>query len=441
MSETPNCIPWLELIACGSARLRPGHAYALSRSGRFRGMLDASEMLGSQSFDCTKFDMEWSGCITLQDGSAIDDIVICPDSAQDAVPLIPSDALLSFLAVVRISEVPLSLVAGPSYAVWTRTSKTVDWFGQHLLQEPQTGRDTEAWFDSSQESYSGILVRLSTGIESQQNVPTELLLYGVIDKSSVEQTGLILNVRALPLSTTQIEVLGAFDTPPETRETSPTLDEKKRIISGRFIDTEAASRPRTGSKRRTTSDIFDAASEFRRRIKSKGGAGISQAAAGVSQTQSAHLKNISVDLSKSDTRRRVQPDQKPFAESGGALHDRVPRKSLDRAFSLSTTTKSQDVFGLNSRKLVRTKSLPASPAAASVEQLNRDAISNLVLKGMRIYGFQSKKKIDKDTESFLLETASQPQSCGEDEYKSVYHQTFKAATFAFVSIVWHGIIR
>jgi hypothetical protein len=365
----------------------------------------------------------WSGNIELEDGSKIDDINIYSESANDAVCHISTVSLLQFVAVVRISELPLSLVAGPSYAVWTQNDKSQEWFSDVLLQEPDIPNETTSWFDTSRESYAGVLAGVTSQISSKRKV-TDILFYGVIDENrSAGENKPVFLVRALPLSTAQLDSITVDGTSPVSRDSSPHLDEKG-VIYGRFIDQDTAVKTR-GRKRPTAADIFDAANELRRRIKGKGGAGISQVAAGLSQSRPAGLQKLSLDIPAS--KKRIQPDQKALSAVSATFAFDSSRKHFARNPSLSGATKTHNAFEVAERqKLERTKSLPNNPASSSLEQMNRDAISNLVLKGMRVYGFQPKKKLEKDAET-------QADSV-EDEYKLVYHQTFKAAVFAFVGV-------
>ena len=77
----------------------------------------------------------------------------------------------------------------------------------------------------------------------------------------------------------------------------------------------------------------------------------------------------------------------------------------------------------------------------SVEAKNKQAISRIVMAGMRLYGLQQRKSQSaRRTSSALvdsgkLETGDDQDTAREEneEYKAVYHQTYKATLFAFVS--------
>ncbi|KAL8952357.1 MAG: hypothetical protein Q9183_007393, partial [Haloplaca sp. 2 TL-2023] len=67
-----------------------------------------------------------------------------------------------------------------------------------------------------------------------------------------------------------------------------------------------------------------------------------------------------------------------------------------------------------------------------IEQQNKACLSRIIMAGMRMYGLQQQRKKSFsgasvwDTQSVASTTTG-----GQDEYKAVYHQTFKAVAFAF----------
>jgi hypothetical protein len=56
------------------------------------------------------------------------------------------------------------------------------------------------------------------------------------------------------------------------------------------------------------------------------------------------------------------------------------------------------------------------------------------MAGMRLYGLQSRKKTERSQGSPIVLDETAPGAISQDdEYKLVYHQTYKGAVFAFVS--------
>jgi hypothetical protein len=375
----------------------------------------------------------WTGSIRLEDGSQVDNINIFAEDSTSATLQLPKKATLRALATVKISELPLSLVAGPSYAVWTDDERTRDWFSKSLLREPEQSTPQVLWFETSKESYAGILVKVKDDTKASKSMRiTEFLFYGVLQAKDGDQDGdAVLYVRVLPLSTSQIDSLAEDETPPASRETSPQLDNQS-AAHGRFINPVAHGKAQS-RKRPTTSDIFDAAEELRRKIKRRGGAGISQVAASFSHSRSNSQHNLSLDVTT--TKKRIQLIQKPLSANTAETNAR--RSQFSRTSSFTGDGRTTNVFSEArlQRQLERTRSLPTNTDIGSLEQQNKDAISNLVLKGMRLYGLQPKKRMDKEVESPVAESPSQPATNVDDEYKQVYLQTCKATCFAFVSIL------
>jgi len=78
----------------------------------------------------------------------------------------------------------------------------------------------------------------------------------------------------------------------------------------------------------------------------------------------------------------------------------------------------------------------------TVESKNKDAISRVVMAGMRLYGYQQRKKTNRSrrrSASPSIRDAEAEQESEEaakdEEYKLVYHQTHRGAVFAFRSSI------
>jgi hypothetical protein len=76
-----------------------------------------------------------------------------------------------------------------------------------------------------------------------------------------------------------------------------------------------------------------------------------------------------------------------------------------------------------------------------MESRNKDALSKVVMAAMRLHGLQQRKKSRLRRASTALDAGEFQQSNAEEdaeevardeEYKLVYHQTYKGAAFAFV---------
>ena len=78
---------------------------------------------------------------------------------------------------------------------------------------------------------------------------------------------------------------------------------------------------------------------------------------------------------------------------------------------------------------------PMETVTSVVEQQNRNVLSRIVMAGMRMYGLSQRRKSGGRPRTISevlpvgVDAVSSPVD-GENEYKMVYHQTFKAAAFA-----------
>jgi hypothetical protein len=86
---------------------------------------------------------------------------------------------------------------------------------------------------------------------------------------------------------------------------------------------------------------------------------------------------------------------------------------------------------------------PKSPLVemSSIETQNRDALSKMVMAGLRLYGLQSKRPTKKSEPCAGPVLVNLTNDEAVDEYKLVYHQTFKGACFALRRQLQHTVLR
>jgi hypothetical protein len=351
----------------------------------------------------------WVGHLHLSNGQAVKDIHV--QSTHDGYPQpIPRDATLTFVSVVELCLVPLHLVIGPSCVVWTDNPDAESWFRDRLLREPkdpENGR-AEPWFDVSNQSYAGILASVeSNEVSLASPAIADILFFAVVEPTSSDDSeDRCLQVQAIPLACGLESLSSPNSAVPRTAS----------LIGNGYSDSQGKSQ---------SQDIFEAATEIRRRSKGRGGIEIAAAAAGLSQARLlvGHKKSKGVQ-SQIDTaagsREAPQILAKPTVPS--PIEGIESQRLLTRSSSLpSARTVDQPTFQASG---------PNSRDPASLEQQNKDAISRLVMAGMRLHGYQPRKRKSKPTGSMTVE---ETQSFASDDHKLVYHQTYKAATFIFVS--------
>jgi Sld7 C-terminal domain len=344
----------------------------------------------------------WDGHLQLPDARTVKDIHIC--SAHDGRPQpIPHDAMLAFTAVVELSAVPLHLVAGPSCCLWTDNPDTEAWFRDLLLREHPENGQPGSWFDMSSQSYAGILASVKSNEIALNSTITDILFFAVMEPGLGEDPeDRCLQVQAVPLA------CGPEAIPtPKSVGPQPTL----------FVS-NGHSREKTQSQ-----DIFDAATEIRRRSKGRGGIEVAAAAAGLSQARLL-IGHKKAKVVQSQINNAVSQGESQFSAKAASQVEGVEsQRLLARSSSLPNALSADQQISEPQLK---------SKDPVSLEQQNKDAISRLVMAGMRLHGYQPRKRKPKLTESATVE---ETQSFSSDDHKLVYHQTYKAVAFIFVSTV------
>ena len=349
------------------------------------------------------------------------------------------------------------------------------------------------WQRQLQQFEYGILLKVDHGAIDSSTAATEILVYAAIDHDSNAWDGMItppkssspeiggstvrethpspnsvcLKLYALPLDSRRLESLSAIKV-------------EQRVGSAALSDGEARFLPLTGSKnpepqqashkRRKLSNVFDEANYQRRKIKGRGGESVSRAMA------EAGLQQPGKSLDNSTS----QPEKPIFAQQ--YINDPpmdIPRKSLSRVSSTgslpsldpSRPRSRRETFVAGKRSsLNRVESIISAPDSIvsadsdnGLEQQNKSTLARIVMAGMRMYGLQQHKKPcqsqpktphqppppppllsktststssvmennNPQTGTFRRSPAAEDQDPDPDEYKAIYHQTFKAASFTF----------
>ena len=174
-------------------------------------------------------------------------------------------------------------------------------------------------------------------------------------------------------------------------------------------------------KRKRERDIFEEAELARKRAKRKGGEGVSAAAAKLDTSGPPLVldrKYFSIDTNNSSSR--------PVSRKGGQGNGNGKRE---------VEVKGEKVI------------LP-EPGAGAVEQTvetrNKEALTKVVMAGMRMRGLvQRKRHLRRGSLGAHASTALKMNEEGEgltkedlandEEFKQIYHQTFKGAVLAWVS--------
>lgn len=245
-----------------------------------------------------------------------------------------------------------------------------------------------------------------------------------------------LRVHALPLSSDLLYQSTASAVVPPSPTTETTKFEAQYLPPLH----EPSATPKSPKRKR---DLFEEATLARRKAKGRGGEGVAAAAAaahhGESQHPYASRKSISADAKAPSL-----PDSRP-----SSAHSALPRpasRPLSRSPSITSDTRPlsrKDPAEPNGRRSllsrVDTISSP-QPEEPTTESRNKEALSKVVLAAMRMHGLQQRRKGKQRGVSGLEDgqAAADQVAVAEDdvakdeEYKQIYHQTYRGAALALV---------
>jgi hypothetical protein len=385
------------------------------------------------------------------------DISLRPSKVASS-PAIPTTPL-RFLSTVNTARIPLYLAVGPSLSVVTTSGVTEEWFASLLLSkaagEDATGR--EWWACARAQSPIGILVKVDPTDERLHNLRvTEILFYGTIavtaqtalptpPSSSPDATHTQpeqlpeLTVHAIPLSSDLLYQNDFFEIPLPSPGLGASTSGPE--VEMRFLPPAHAPPAAPDSPKRMR-DIFDEAKLARKKAKAKGGEGVSAAAANAYESQRTiqHRKSLSID-----TKAVPSPDSRP--NSAHSTLARPSPRQLSRSPSISSDTRPLSRKGVSDGLVKRSTlsqvaTISSQPEEPTIETRNKEALSRVVMAALRMHGMQQRKKSKSQRNSVgqgaeieqSNETAIAEESAKDEEYKIIYHQTFKGAAVALVCI-------
>ncbi|KAF1961247.1 hypothetical protein CC80DRAFT_522750 [Byssothecium circinans] len=393
----------------------------------------------------------WNGGICLPDGTTINDVGFASHNVPSA-PII-STASLRFLSTVDTSRVPLYLAAGPSLDVWTSSEATEEWFASILSSAPTTtAGDVTAqkwWAHARSQAPIGFLAKVKEGhIKATGLRITEILFYGTVTAHSngavvlptppssspeapqvegEQEERPELKIHALPLSSDLLYQDALRGIPP----LSPALNgsDPHTDIPPQFLPSQHRPDTTPVSPKRKR-DLVEEAAAARKKAR--------LAAAAIAKEQESqraycHRKSVSTDA-----KALLFPESRP--SSAGS---RPPSRPLSRSPSISSDARPLSRKGASESQTKRSTlsqvaTVPVQPEEPTTESRNKEALSRVVMTAMRMHGFQQRKKSKSrrgsvapgiDQEQLSEETAAE-EAAKDEEYKLVYHQTYKGAALA-----------
>lgn len=378
-------------------------------------------------------------------------------------PCLSVDSELNFLSLVDVASIPLYLAVGPSLDVCVHSEATQQWIVDSLFptrdNEVDPDRSEEPrWLRASGQLERGILLkvtdRASNGINAKPNI-TELLLYATVSPAAGTKVHLPSPIPSSPgssvlTSTTEATYMATVWKIHALPLSSQLLTHAARIESPLVPESNVAHflAPFVGDdtnihkppcKRREISSLFEDAAQQSKRLKRRGGDRVSKAMANFDRvpTDTRTVEQLkSANLTK-DT-------SNPWPVATGSL-SRASSTVSTQSLELSRPPSRWETFINGKRSSLHRVESTSSPRETSsvldydmsIEQQNKSSLTRIVMAGMRVHGLQQRKKSNKlqasgevsagNLESHIVATSTEEES----EYKLVYHQTFKAASFTF----------
>lgn len=273
---------------------------------------------------------------------------------------------------------------------------------------------------------------------------TEILFYGTIaptppSASPDHQHAPIdplpeLRVHAIPLSSDLLYSASTINHPQATPGSNAT------DVEAQFLPPQHSTELTPDSPKRKR-DLFEEATLANKKVRSKGGAGISAAAARGGDSQAALNPRRSLSI---DTKSFPAPDSRPPSANG--LPPRPASRQLSRSPSVSSDIRPLSRKGTSDAHtkrstLSKVDTISLQPEEPTTETRNKEALSQVVMAAMRMHGLQQRNKgrsrrasaVHDGEETQELDAVTAAEEVAKDaEYKSMFHQIHKGAAFAFV---------
>lgn len=386
--------------------------------------------------------------------------------------------------------IPLHARAGPSLELHTSHAGTSQWLQRKLTGSIWLNED-ELDLHQSLQCPVGLLVSVDSSTSKKTGIVTsDLLIYGVLSnsmscarpptppRSSPTNTNgpfngslgkpYELRIYAAPLSTSLLTQAQAFPSPP------PSSD-------GEHISTQAEFLPDISSpspKRKRVATLFEVAAQHHRRVRQRGGEAVSQLMAPSRPLSSSqNLQSLRVKREPDDEPPSFPPLDRLAAHRSRSVsigtnlhrpgstrgHRATPSANADPQKRTPTPNPFLDSHSnrksqqaphpsmMSTSAEEKSSSTPNSPPKdpGSIISENKNLITRTILTCMRLYGFHrsntksstarpvSRGPVDPDPETatpapegLRAETPAPAIAADDDEFKVMYHMTYKAAAFA-----------
>ncbi|EAU32354.1 conserved hypothetical protein [Aspergillus terreus NIH2624] len=426
----------------------------------------------------------WSGAIALNGASRLQGLQLI-DRSSNWQSDIPRGATLSLRSFVNPALIPLFARVGPNLELHASDPETQQWLKNKLLGTLWVEEEDLDRFQTIQ-SPVGFLVNANSASRTKTSgsSTTDLLIYGILSNgTSIERpptppescspssdnplhNGLKqeLRIYAAPLSSSLITKAHALPTPENVQE------QGEEGQYAQFLPDLRSPSP----KRKRVATLFESVAQHHKRVRQKGGEAVSQLMAH-SLSQSQQLQTFRIKREPEDlglpSSNRITSHRARSLSVGTNLHPSKPlelrtdpsrpssNRSHTREFASRRNTPSFAMETASKKDRKEREFSPALPSsdgklelssspkdAESIILDNKNTITRTILTCMRLYGFNrpstrssNKGHVDPqetaptNTEDRMMTDSVPPgnsSSTDEDEFKSMYHATYRASTFA-----------
>lgn len=369
------------------------------------------------------------------------------------------DSSLSFRSFVNPALIPLYARAGPNLELHTTDKSTAQWLKDKLLSGVWLEEEGLDKFQSMQ-CPVGLLVGVEGTRKTSGLTTSDFLVYGVLssttsyerpptppisssseypeNSSPVTRQG--LKIYASPLSATVITKAHALLTPPRNPD---GIGDDAQFAE--FLPDLRSPSP----KRKRVASLFDSVAQHHIKVRQKGGEAVAQIMApshsqSSQQLQPPKIKRESEEPSLPALDRIASHRQRSMSIGGNLkLSESRPSSSRGHVRGLVSRKNTPTPFVESSMKReysppdVKPELSSTSPKdAETLISENKNTITRTILTCMRLYGFNrpSTRSGSKHTEE--APDPRPPTADGtastveEDEFKVMYHATYRASTFA-----------
>ncbi|PYI25386.1 hypothetical protein BP00DRAFT_431292 [Aspergillus indologenus CBS 114.80] len=433
----------------------------------------------------------WTGAIALEGGAQLHGLRLVDRSSSWQSDL-STESCLSLRCFVNPALIPLHARSGPNLELHAGNPETTTWLKDKLTSTIWLEEDELDRLQIFQ-CPVGLLVRVDNGASAKVSSTgtTDLLIHGVLstttsserpptppESSSPDLEGQVLpvikqelRIYATPISASLITRAQSASAPPNT-DASIHDDE-----SAYFLPDIYSPSP----KRKRVATLFDSVTQHHRRVRQKGGEAVSQlmahslSHASQQQLQALRIKRESEEPSLPQIERIASQRARSLSIGGniagkalesrfdtsrpssrrGHLRDLGSRKGTPNPFVDSATTTTSTTFikrdcgsspSFTPGGKVEHPTTPKDVGTIIAE--NKNTITRTILTCMRLYGFNRptatrtggssrpqtgtgpgyQDETPEEKEPRIMADAGS--NTDEDEFKAMYHATYRASTFA-----------